>query len=304
MKFVVAFIFLITANYVHAQQTIIVQGKYPQLYFFYTVKKTEQLSAIAKTYQVSEFILAKQNKLKPKQTVSTNKKLKIPLNNNNFNQKNLVPNNNLIPVCYVVHKKETLLTISKKNGNVNLSLLKKWNRLKSNVIKPSQKLIIGYLLLNIINKLSTETTINTNNNNFIETNNLLATPTPIDSNFINTVIDTTNNIEDEGFFIDSFPLSNSLQQSIIVEGDASVFKSTSGWKDKKYYVLLNDVPFGTIVRITNPDNARSVCAKVIGNLPKIKSNNNILLRITTATAYALKLNNTKFLLSLVYFKRN
>ena len=226
------------------------------------------------------------------------------MNKNSFNQKNLVPNNNLIPVCYVVHKKETLLTISKKNGNVNLSLLKKWNRLKSNVIKPSQKLIIGYLLLNIINKLTTETTINTNNNNFIETNNLLATPTPIDSNFINTVIDTTNNIEDEGFFIDSFPLSNSLQQSIIVEGDASVFKSTSGWKDKKYYVLLNDVPFGTIVRITNPDNARSVCAKVIGNLPKIKSNNNILLRITTATAYALKLNNTKFLLSLVYFKRN
>ena len=70
-------------------------------------------------------------------------------------------------------------------------------------------------------------------------------------------------------------------------GDAGVFKSTSGWTDKKYYCLYNSASPGTIIKITNPVNGNFAYAKVLDVIPDIKKNEGLLLIISNAAADAL-----------------
>lgn len=74
-----------------------------------------------------------------------------------------------------------------------------------------------------------------------------------------------------------------------VNGAAAIFKSTSGWKDSKYYALMNKVLPGTIVKVINPANSRFVYAKVLGEIPPGRENEGLLIRISNAAASELSL---------------
>ena len=77
------------------------------------------------------------------------------------------------------------------------------------------------------------------------------------------------------------------------------FKSASGWADKKYYILMNDAPTGSIVKIRNGKN--ELFAKVLWNLGEMKENDGLSFRISTATAAALGITDQKFDLKVSYF---
>ncbi|TAG99675.1 MAG: LysM peptidoglycan-binding domain-containing protein [Sphingobacteriales bacterium] len=84
-------------------------------------------------------------------------------------------------------------------------------------------------------------------------------------------------------------------------GLAGIFKSTSGWKDGKYYVLMNKVSPGTIVKITSVSTNRVVYAKVLGEIPPGKENDGLLIRISNAASAQLQVaEGSKFDVSLVY----
>lgn len=84
-------------------------------------------------------------------------------------------------------------------------------------------------------------------------------------------------------------------------GVAAIFKSTSGWKDGKYYVLMNKVTPGTIVKITSLTTQRTVYAKVLGEIPPGKENDGLLIRISNAASAQLQVaENAKFDVQLVY----
>ena len=85
-------------------------------------------------------------------------------------------------------------------------------------------------------------------------------------------------------------------------GDAGVFKSTSGWSDKKYYCLYNSASPGTIIKITNPANGNIVHAKVLDTIPDIKKNEGLLLVISNAAADALGAAEGIFNCSIKYAK--
>jgi LysM repeat protein len=83
-------------------------------------------------------------------------------------------------------------------------------------------------------------------------------------------------------------------------GAAGIFKSTSGWNDKKYYCLHSGVSPGTIIKITNPANGNIVYAKVLDVIPDIKMNEGLLLIISNAAADALGVAETNFNCSVKY----
>jgi LysM repeat protein len=87
-----------------------------------------------------------------------------------------------------------------------------------------------------------------------------------------------------------------------ITGNAGVFKSTSGWADKKYYCLHNSASPGTIIKITNPANGNVVFAKVLDTVPDIKKNEGLLLVISNATADALGATEGNFNCSIKYSK--
>ena len=77
-------------------------------------------------------------------------------------------------------------------------------------------------------------------------------------------------------------------------GNAAIFRSNSGWKDGKYYALMNNVPVGTIVKVSFSSTNKTVYAKVLGQLPEMKENVGLNLRISDAAASELGATNGKF----------
>ena len=82
---------------------------------------------------------------------------------------------------------------------------------------------------------------------------------------------------------------------------SSIFKTTSGWQDGKYYLLINGVEPGTIVKITNPSNSKTIFAKVLYAMDKIRENQGVDIRISDAAASSLAVSETdKFVLKVNY----
>jgi LysM repeat protein len=66
-----------------------------------------------------------------------------------------------------------------------------------------------------------------------------------------------------------------------------LFKSSSGWQDGKYYILINDVVPGTIVKLTATDTGKTIHAKVLGAVPPGKESEGMQLRLSNAAVSAL-----------------
>ena len=104
-------------------------------------------------------------------------------------------------------------------------------------------------------------------------------------------------IEDEGYFASLFSNQKKAASIQTLEGTAAVFKSLSGWQDKKFYILTNQLPVGTVVRITTAD-FKSICAKVINSLPEV--GNAVQYRLNDAAAAILGITNKTFQISVTY----
>ena len=103
---------------------------------------------------------------------------------------------------------------------------------------------------------------------------------------------------DNFFAKDYSALSGSTSSA---NGTAMIFKTASGWNDKKYYVLMNEAPSGSIVKISAA-NGNVVFAKVLWRLDDMKENKGLQFRISEAAASALNVQGDKFPLSIQYYQ--
>ncbi|GAA0556456.1 LysM peptidoglycan-binding domain-containing protein [Chitinophaga japonensis] len=82
------------------------------------------------------------------------------------------------------------------------------------------------------------------------------------------------------------------------KGPGAWFKSnaTAG----KYYALHNSASRGTIVKVTNPLNGRSIYAKVLEAIPQMKQNEGLIIKLSDSAINALGTNEAKFYCELSY----
>ncbi len=121
------------------------------------------------------------------------------------------------------------------------------------------------------------------------------------SNAFDANYSASSNAPKEGFFTSLYGKdANSKDREQIKDGSAMTFKSASGWADKKYYILMNDAPTGSIVKIKNGRN--ELYAKVLWNLSEMKENEGLAFRISTAAAAALGVTDQKFDLKVSYYE--
>ncbi len=106
-----------------------------------------------------------------------------------------------------------------------------------------------------------------------------------------------SSVANEGYFASLFSSQKKAATFQTLNGTAAVFKSMSGWQDNKFYILTNELPVGTIVRITTSD-FKSICAKVINALPEVGSA--IQYRLNDAAAAILGVTNKTFQVSVTY----
>lgn len=224
-------------------------------------------------------------------------------------------------ITYVVVKGQSLYGIAKKFNTTEVQI-RTWNNLADNIIKIGQLLIVGKepiekstipiitkpeVIKTIIDKPTADikavqqaeelTVLSAGSAKVTKPE---TTTLPIIKEVIKAepvqVPTSTKYMETEGYFASYFNGKENTTNTIT--GSAAVFKTTSGWTDKKYYVLINDVNQGSIVRLTV--NNKSVCAKVLGPLPVIKEDNGLLLRLSNSAAAMLGIEDMKFDVAVSY----
>ncbi|HWB26846.1 MAG TPA: LysM peptidoglycan-binding domain-containing protein [Chitinophagaceae bacterium] len=205
---------------------------------------------------------------------------------------------------HVVQKKETLYSISKKY-NVTVNEIKAWNNLKSNSIDDGQKLVIHTPVAN--NNTATEVQQEPQQK---ATAPPVVTSSPAEKLPVEEKKAVTpqtqpvikeENIPETGYFSPMFGVDVAGRKLQTANGIAMTFKTASGWTDKKYYILMNDVPPGSVVQVTNQD-GKAIYAKVLWNMGDLKDNDGLNFRISDAAASALNLKDNKFQLAVTYYE--
>jgi len=306
------------------------------LYLEHTVAPKEGLYVIGRLYNVNAKSIAAYNHADFNKGLEIGQVLRIPLSDTNFTQRSTSGT----PVYYKVMSGDGLFKVSVENNKVTVKNLKEWNSLASDNIQEGANLIIGFLISKDMpgylanNRLKKQELAKQQAELekallARQQDSLVATGTAsvVKAETVNTkpvvmdvVMDDTKKSEADkpmnaivkeevklspteiGYFRTSFeqqvrskPVS---KNSTVTSG---IFKTTSGWQDAKYYLLIDGVTPGTIIKVINPDNNKVVYAKVLGEMNGIRQNQGLDIRISNAAASALAIREEdKFVVKVNY----
>lgn len=229
-------------------------------------------------------------------------------------------------IMHTVAKGESLYVLGKK-FNTTVSNLKTWNKLNTDAVKVGQVLIVGHTAKTIMSVVEKKETVPLIAEKKVDTlKNIVAVPkeeikvpetkksapSASDVMVFDTVSigyipekniqknDVVNTDASTGFFTSSFGADVTGRDLKTASGSAMIFTTSNATNDKKYYILMNDVPPGSIVKISSAD--KTVYAKVLWRLDNMKDNEGLVFRISDAAASALGIMDSKFTLSVVYYE--
>lgn len=235
-----------------------------------------------------------------------------------------------VAVTHVVAKGESLYLLAKKY-NTSVANIKTWNKLTTDGVQVGKTLIVGHTVKTatvatpkqepvkdtiekvVVQRVDTQKAIitappvveenkETETNNANPSSNVMVFDTvslskPQQKNDIDNTISAT---DATGFFTKSFGEDVSGRDLKTSNGMAMNFSTQSGWSDKKYYILMNDAPPGSIVKITNAN--KTIYAKVLWKLDNMKDNDGLQFRISDAAASALGIKDAKFMLNITFYE--
>ena len=314
------FFSFITSNFLLAQQNKFeVKGAAPDIYVEHIVAPKENFYSVGRMFNVNPKELASFNHLHFASGLNISQVIKIPLDKNNFTQeKDAAANVALIPLYHTVVPGETLYRLGVNYNKVSLASLKKWNHLASDELSVGNQMIIGFLKVdktqsslakeNSMASLQKIPEAQVEKKTEIQNSSIVSSPSPekakpVEEKPITTAIQTsnsntsaTNNTPDftKGYFKNLYIEQTTNKSLIDKSGSGSFFKSTSGWQDAKYYCFCNNTAAGTVLKITNNANGKSVYAKVLDAIPDISQNEGLLIVVSNAAAEALGAGELKF----------
>ena len=293
------------------------------LYLEHKVMPKEGLFPLGRIYNVHPRHIANFNGIDFNKGLVLGQLIKIPLSDSNFNQKT----NQGVPVYYKVGEKEGLMRVSTIHNKVLMENLRSWNNLSNDNVNFGTTLVVGYLVskemkaaVPVTEVKKEEIVKEAKKEPVKDESNVVEQPVikteeskPVEivkkeevkQQEKTTGITPAVKIEtsEEGYF--KWHFEQQAKQHSAVKNDKTVtsgiFKTTSGWTDGKYYLLINGVVAGTIVKIINPTNNKSVYAKVLGQMEGINMNKGLDIRISNAAASGLGITETdKFIVKVNY----
>ncbi len=315
-KFSFSLLFILAAVLTSTAQKseLLVKSSDKGLYLEHKVQPKESLYALGRMYNIDPRVLASFNSIDYNKGLQIDQKLRIPLTAANFIQEG----NKGTPVYYKVGNNEGLMTVSNKNNNVLLSNLRWWNKLTADQIKSDTKLIVGFIqssemkAITIAGKPAKEEPGIAKVEQPKVDEKIKVTKSPAEKEeakntepvvvkeevkkeikkeepaVVKEEIKTVTT--DQGYFKNHF--QQQIRTSPISKDEtvtAGIFKTTSGWQDAKYYLLIDKVAPGTIIKVVNPTNNKAVYAKVLGEMSGIRQNAGLDVRISNAAAAALEI---------------
>lgn len=310
----ILFLIFSTGNLFAQPPELVIQGVSPELYVTHIVAPKENWYSVGRLYNISPKEIAPFNKAAMEKPLAIGEQLKIPLTNTNFSQDGSKASDEVfVPVYHTVQDKEWMFRISTNYNKVPIETLEKWNHVSKDQAKAGMKLVIGYLKVKKdqsalagsaaepVKTVTTETAVPPVVKT--EEKKTVTAPPKEEREPVKTLpAEEKTTISDppvatpvrtpaggEGFFKSIY--ENGGKRA---SGTAGIFKSKSGWQDKKYYALMNDAPIGTIVKVTNPSTNKIVYAKILGQLPDMKESIGLTLRLSDAAAAELGVSENQF----------
>ena len=313
-------------------QDLVVKSGSKGLYLEHKVAPKEGLFPIGRLYNVHPRHIANFNGIDFNKGLSIGQLINVPLTDTNFKQ-NV---NKGVPIYYVTEK-ESLANISVKS-KAQIGNLRGWNNLANDNVPAGTKLVVGFLITNELqDKVVTITpkapVVDASVSNVKKTDDQQKQTEPVankeadvkkeepkkaepeekkidppvvkeEPKKTETIVKQPETIKDDGtgyFKANFFQQVKTSPQTKDQTVTSSIFKTTSGWQDGKYYLLINGVEPGTIVKLTNPSNSKTVFAKVLYSMDKIRVNQGVDIRISDAAASTLAVSETdKFILKVNY----
>jgi len=317
-KFAYSFLMIILgAQALFAQKgDLLVRSSDKGLYLEHKVAPRESFFGVGRLYNVSPKYLATYNKLDINKGLFIDQKLRIPLTDTNFTQQG----NTGTPVYYKTGDKDGLAAVSAKHQNVSLAQLRMWNNVSGDEVKEGTKLIIGFLqskampAVTIANKPVKEEPVVITEEKPEVKEEVKPVVKPIEEKveekpvIKEEVKPIEEKVEEKPVFSEQGYFKNHFEQQIRINPvtknetvAAGIFKTLTGWQDGKYYILVDKVPAGTIVKVINPTNNKAIYAKVLGEMSGIRQNEGLNIRISNAAAAVLDITEQdKFIVKMNY----
>lgn len=265
-------------------QQYFTHGTAADLHLIHKVAAKDTWFSLGRTYNLTPKEIAAFNNLSIDKPLEIGQSVKIPLNSKNFSQSDPTGSvDDLVPIYHVVQEKEWMYRISVNHNKVPIEKLERWNNITRDQAKAGMKLIVGFL---------------NNKESAAVASTSTATPPPASTVKTQPAAPAAgvNVPAGEGGYFKTQYGENGKNQS----GVSGIFKSTSGWKDGKYYALMNNVTVGTIVKVSYPSTNKAIYAKVLGELPDMKESTGLSLRISDAAAKELGAVTSKFPVQVIY----
>lgn len=300
MRLLSTFLCTLVGIGLHAQSgsvVAVVEGGKPVIR--HKVVAKENWYSVGRNFNLRPADIAAANGLGMEKALNIGQSLNIPLTADNFAQSGKpAADEAFVPVYHVVQGGEGLYRIGQIYNKVGTDAIKRMSSLPNDAIKPGMRLVVGYLKVKKgQSSLAGQSVTPPVTTAEVPAKTQAATPTPAPPVPKTEPAKPTAPAQPapkpitesaatlpagSGFFSGLFSEQSRTGETVEQNGNASSFKSTSGWNDGKYYMLMNGVEPGTIVRITGGTPVTSIYAKVLGDLPPIKENEGLQARLSNA----------------------
>lgn len=304
-------------------------------YKLHTVGPKESITSIGRLYNINGRELANYNHIDYEKGLSIGQVLKIPVKPGDNTNAPVTPpaktaepvkkpepvktapavtTKSSTPVYHTVEKKQTLYAISKLYG-VTVADIKQWNNLNADGVSEGAKIIVGYggsaaqkttppVVVKEQEKPKADIAVQKKEElpPVKPEGNEPVAETPVVKKETPPAVKPVAGNFGAGIFKTDFDIQAKTNHIITENGSAGTFKSTSGWQDGKYYCLHNMAAPGTIIKIVNNANGKSVYAKVLDLIPDIKQNAGLVVCISNAAAEVLGITGDKADCTLNYSK--
>ncbi len=292
-----------------------------QPFLTHTIGPKENFYSIGRMYNISPRVFAPYNGMELTSGLSIGQPIRIPLTEVNFWKTGTRKENEVVvPLYYTILEKETLTSITKLFGADQASI-RSWNNLNSDVLSVGQQLIVGFLKVDktlsplaaqgmpvrkepaLVQKEPVKEPVAVVKEQPKEQKPATApvqkepVQPPVAKEEPKTEVSAPVVPKEEpapvtysgtGYFETEFrQQSRNGKNTVTGSGKGTSFKSTSGWTDGKYYILMDQLEKGTIVLVKNPSNGKSIYAKVLAGVEDTNPGSGLYFMLSSSAASQL-----------------
>lgn len=282
------------------------------LYMKHVVAKGETIYSLTKTFEVSVDEIKKVNPGIDINTIKIGETINIPLKTKEVNNASTPSytkaTTSNTSAKHIVKSGESMYAIAKKYG-ITINDLNKWNSIDNNSIKIGQVLIVSDPMSNkttttttttysttttaTIPNTTTKTVVKANIDEDVTDPTSRTTTTTIANVPSKEPVKTTNSNYVADYYNTKTTASGKTQKGI------GMSMADSG-DNSSYIALYSGAAIGSMITIKNLMNGKSITAKVIGKIPNLDRNKDVLVKISSNAYAELGALDEKFLVEVIY----